>query len=124
MKRHFPLLTILISFMAVLLPAFSAKAQTLLPFGGLVSVSIDCDCSGTVKWIWFTPLYLGGPLTLSGPMAYSSSPPSIYAQQNVGTIGKWHVGDYTPGVQACWIVAGNSCISLPVYGLIVKVGTN
>lgn len=102
----------------------ATQAQTgLLPFGGIVSFTLPCTCSGTL-WIWFTPLYLGGPVVLSGPMIYSPFSTILYANFSIGVPGKWHLGDYVPAIPACFIIAGPTCVPLPAVGLMSKVGTN
>jgi len=108
----------------LLVGASAAQAQTgLLPFGGIVSFPTTCTCSGTI-WIWFTPLYLGGPVVITGPMIYSPYSTVLYGYYNIGVPGTWHLGDYIPGVQACWMYAGTGCVALPAIGLMSKVGTN
>ena len=42
----------------------------------------------------------------------------------IGVPGLWHLGDYNPFPLACWIIAGPTCIPLPAYGVMGKVGTN
>lgn len=106
----------------ILLSTSSVQAQGL-PFGGIVSSRFPCTCSGTT-WIWFTPLYLGGPTVVSGALVYSPFSTILYADLNIGVSGKWHLGDYLPGVQACWIRVWWFCLPLPSLGLMTKVGTN
>lgn len=122
------LITLIISLTLVgtLLPTSLTNAQEMvpgLPFGGLVSFSTACTCSAGL-WIWFTPLYLGGPLVTTGAMAYSPITTRLYANFRIGVSGAWHLGSYIPGVQACWMIVGTGCAPFPVYGLINKVGTN
>lgn len=108
-----------------LLPVSRVQAQTgLLPFGGKVAFNQTCDCSGGQFWIFFIPLLLGGPVVTIGPEVYSPYSTVLYGYYNIGRIGLLHSGDYTPGVQSCWIIAGNSCILLQAYGLMSKVNTN
>jgi hypothetical protein len=126
MKRNFVLLLIAsLALTGALWPA-TARSQGS-PFGGVVSLTIPCMCTRTT-WIWFTPLYLGGPAVITGALVYSPFTSVLYANLNIGVPGKWHIGDYFPGVQACWIpvkISGHwICIPLPSLGLINKVGTN
>ena len=115
-------LIVAISFVFTLLPLQSIHAQTL-PFGGLASFSVPCTCSGTM-WVWFTPLYLGGPAILTGPLVYSPYSTIPFAYYLIGLPGIWHLGSYVPGVQACWMYAAAGCFPLPSFGLMFMVGTN
>lgn len=127
MKKNFAIVFVApLVLLGLLLPSFSAKAQTgsLLPFGGMVSYTMACTCSTSILWIWFTPLYLGGPVVITGPLAYSPFSTLLYGNFNIGVPSKWHLGSYTPGVQACWMYAVAGCFPLPTIGLIDKVGTN
>jgi len=125
-KKQFITLIISLTLVGLSLPV-SSSAQTLpklLPFGGLVSSSVTCTCSPGNLWIWFTPLYLGGPVVITGPLVYSPFSTVLYGYYNIGVSGTWHLGDYTPGVQACWMYAGTGCVTVPSVGLMNKVGTN
>lgn len=107
---------------ALFFPTLTIKAQGL-PFGGIVSSPITCTCSPVV-WIWFTPLYLGGPTVVSGPIVYSPFSTILYANFNIGVPSKYHLGSYIPGAQACWMYAVAGCFPLPSLGIMTKVGTN
>ncbi|MDO8589876.1 MAG: hypothetical protein Q7R69_01215 [bacterium] len=125
MKRK-QLITLVISLTLVglFLPTSPAKAQGLLPFGGVVSFEMECTCTVGFMWIWFSPLYLGGPVVITGPMVYSPYSTILYGYYEIGVSGTWHLGDYTPGVQACWMILEEECIVWPSFGLMGKVGTN
>lgn len=105
----------------VLVHAQTAKRS--LPFGGIVSFPITCNCSGGQSWIWFTPLYLGGPIVITGPMLYSPFSTILYGYYNVSVPTVWDLGDYDSGGQ-CQIIIGTGCASLPFIGLMNKVGTS
>ncbi len=123
MKRKYThTLIVFLVLIGILLSTSSVQAQGL-PFGGIVSSRFSCTCSGTT-WIWFTPLYLGGPVVATGALVYSPFSTILYANLNIGVSGKWHLGDYLPGVQACWIRVWKFCLPLPSLGLMTKVGTN
>ena len=117
---------ILIASLLLFFNANSVHAQTgLLPSAGIVSFKYECDCPYGIWWIWFTPLYLGGPVVFSGPMDYSTFSTTLYAYPwDIGVPGKWHLDDYIPGVQACWVQAGFFCFPLIAVGLLNKVGMN
>ncbi|OHA92556.1 MAG: hypothetical protein A2665_02390 [Candidatus Zambryskibacteria bacterium RIFCSPHIGHO2_01_FULL_46_30] len=124
-KKQFITLIVSLALVGLFLPTSQTRAQTgLLPFGGLVSSPVTCTCSPGNIWIWFTPLYLGGPINIAGPMIYSPFSTILYGYYMIGVPGKWHLGDYIPGVQACWISAKFFCFPLPAIGLMSKVGTN
>src|SRR3989344_498893 len=123
MKRKYThTLIVFLVLIGILLSTSSVQAQGL-PFGGIVSSRFSCTCSGTT-WIWFTPLYLGGPVVITGPMVYSPFSTILYGYYMIGVPGTWHLGDYYPGVQACWVYAVKGCVILPSVGLMSKVGTN
>lgn len=123
-NKKFIGLALLLAFIAIFLPAAQVRAQTtLLPFAGIVSYTTECTCSGTL-YIWFAPLYLGGSVVVTGPMIYSPYSTILYAYYNIGVPGLWHLGDYIPGAQTCWIYVGTACAPLPADGLMSKVGTN
>lgn len=124
MKKNL-VISVLLALAGILWPVLPAQALIQeLPFGGIVSTKITCTCSKGNSWIWFTPLYLGGPINITGPLTYSSSATTLYADLNIGVPGKWHLGDYMPGVQACWMRVWKFCLPLPSLGLMDKVGTN
>lgn len=122
-KGHFPISLIFFALVGLSLPISSAHAQGL-PFGGLVSFTLPCTCSGNLA-IWFTPLYLGGPVPVTGFLAYSPFSTIPYSHYKFGVPFTWHLGSYLPGVQAClMIVPKKGCVPFPVFGLINKVGTS
>jgi len=123
-KKQFIVTSFSLILIGLFLPILSARALiTEDPFGGIVSTSIRCTCSAGNRWIWFTPLYLGGPAVIAGPLIYSPASTILYADLNIGVSGKWHLGDYHPG-RACWIRVSRFCLPLPALGIITKVGTN
>ena len=108
----------------VFLPVSSVRAQFELPFGGIVSFPINCTCAPGNIWVWFTPLYLGGPAVIAGPMVYSVYATRLYANFRIGVPSTYHLGSYIPGVQTCWMYAVVACFPLYSVGLMTKVGTN
>ncbi|MEX2013335.1 MAG: hypothetical protein WD897_00255 [Parcubacteria group bacterium] len=124
-KKHLSTFWALMVITGLFLPSLLAKAQSgSLPFGGLVSFRTECTCSSGMTYIWFSPLHLGGPLTIAGPLVYSSFSTTLYSYYQIGVSNTWHLGDYTPGAQSCWMTAGKSCVVLPSIGLMGKVGTS
>jgi len=102
----------------------TVKAQTgLLPFAGIVSFPEECTCTGNT-WIWFVPLYLGGPVNITGPMIYSPYFTTLYAYFGVDVPTTWDLGDYIEDPGACEIYYGYGCFELPAIGLMNKVGTS
>lgn len=123
-KKQFATLTVLLTLFWSASPVSSVKAQAReLPFAGIVSYSLSCTCSGTL-WIWFSPLYLGGPVVTVGPVVYSPYSTILYGYYNIGVSGKWHLGAYTPGTQSCSMYIGTGCVTIPAIGVMTKVGTN
>jgi hypothetical protein len=111
---------------AVIFPSRLNGQAIGLPFGGYVNYSLPCTCSGTL-WIWFTPLYLGGPIVASGPLVYSPFSTLLFSNYLIGVPGTWHLGSYVPGAQACWMIApppAVGCVPLPSTGVITSVGTS
>lgn len=108
-------------FLSFSLQQTRANALIERQFGGKAIMTIPCTCSLPNFAIWFTPLYLGGPVVSAGPLVYSPSTITheIYAP---GTPMAWHLGKYLPGVQACFIYVGVACVPLPTLGLITRVG--
>lgn len=130
MKKILATLTIFTSLIFFLAFIPNARAQTYFPpFAGLASFSIPCTCSGTL-FVWFTPLYLGGPVALTGPMVYSPFSTILFAYYHIGVPGIWHLGSYIPLAPACWILVPapppvfTICIPLPALGTMFLVGTN
>ena len=123
-NRHPGVFTVFIVLVGILWPTLPAGAQVELPFGGLASFSLPCTCSGNF-WEWFAPLYLGGPVVLTGPVTYSPYSTIPYPYYMIGVPGIWHLGSYVPGAQACWMALPPlGCFPLPSFGLMTKVGTN
>ena len=123
MKKYFSSLIISLVLVGILIPSSPIQAAfDGLPFGGLASFPLPCTCSATLA-IWFAPLYLGGPIAITGPLVYSPYSTIPYAYYMIGVPGVWHLGSYLPGVQACWMYAGVACVPFPTIGLMTKVGT-
>ncbi len=101
----------------------SSFAQAELPFGGFSTFTTPCTCSGTF-YVWFAPLYLGGPVVITGPVVYSPFSTIPYANFFTGVPAVWHLGSYIPGVQACWMASPVGCFPLPSLGIMTKVGTS
>lgn len=120
----FSLLLVLI--VSAISPARSHAQAIGLPFGGYVNYSLPCTCSGTL-WVWFTPLYLGGPIIGAGPLVYSPFSTLLFSNYLIGVPGTWHLGSYVPGAQACWMIApppAVGCVPLPAAGVMTAVGTS
>lgn len=123
-KRFIVPIIFLIS-LGLFLPNPLLKAQTgELPFGGIASFEVVCSCTPGLLWIWFTPLYLGGPVVITGPMVYSPFSTILYGYYHIGVPGIWHLGSYIEEPETCWIEVDDECVLLPSVGLMTKVGTN
>ena len=109
------------------LSVFAGPLPGTLPFGGLVSYSIPCTCSLGSLWIWFTPLWLGAPVPVTGSLVYVPFSSILYAWWMIGIPSTWHLGSYIPGVQACYMLVPTvppSCVPWPAAGVITQVGTS
>lgn len=122
-KKQFVAFVVSLTFVGMFLLVSPVQAQFELPFGGIASFPLPCTCSFTLA-VWFTPLYLGGPVVITGPLVYSPYSTIPYAYYMIGVPGIWHLGSYIPGVQACWMFIGLGCVPFPTIGLMTKVGTN
>lgn len=122
MKIKFIASILLLSFTIFFLSARPIHAQGL-PFGGLANFPIPCTCSFTMA-VWFTPLYLGGPIAITGPLVYSPYSTIPYPYYMIGVPGVWHLGSYLPGIQACWMYVGVGCVPFPTIGIMTMVGTS
>ncbi len=116
---------IIVCFLGGVTFSFSKKnvAQGIgLPaFGGQVLWWIPCTCSPSIA-IFYRPAQ---PSTfIGGPLAYSPIKTLTYLYYNMVTPGVWHLGDYIPGVQACWMQTATVCVPFPVLGLEAHVGTS
>lgn len=109
--------------------AFLGLSEPSLPFGGLVSYSLPCTCPSSVGnlWISFKPLFLGSNIPVIGSLVYVPSSSKLYAWYSIGAPSSWHLGSFTPGVQACFMIApppATGCIPFPSAGVINSVGTS
>src|SRR3989344_6151209 len=94
-----------------------------LPYGGYV-IWVDytmCTCP-PMPYILYTPLWLGGILT-AGPLVYSYAT-ILYAYYVFELPGIWHLGQYTPGGEMCWMYVGEGCVWNPVIGSTFMMGTS
>ena len=97
-------------------------APTGLPFGGLVTSVIPCTCSANLA-IWFAPLWLGN-VPVIGSLVYQPSSTFLYPGYLIGVPGAWHLGEYSPGVPACYVIVPGGCVLIPTYGVIQYTGTS
>lgn len=114
-----------LSFVAGLFFPFhqaQALVPPMLPFGGWPVFILPCTCSFTI-WAWFAPLYLGGPVTATGPLVYVPYSTIPFANFLPSIPAVPHDGAYIPGVQACWMYVGIACVPLPSIGVMGFVGT-
>jgi len=125
-KKQFIAIVLSLALVALFLPVSSVRAQFERPFGGIVSLSIPCTCPGSAgnTWIWFTPLYLGGLVVITGPVVYSRYATLPFANSNIAVPSKYHLGSYVVTGPTCWMYAVAGCYPLTAIGLMTKVGTN
>lgn len=121
MKKTLTFLVILFLAFGVFVPT-KTNAAVLMPFGGLASFSVPCLCSGTLQ-VWFAPLYVAGT-PIVGSIDYSPFSTILYANFLIGVPGVWHLGNYVPGVPACWQPVLVGCAPVPSFGIMTQVGTS
>ncbi len=122
MKKPQIFLASLILTSYFLLPT-SVLAVTGVGFGGLVSVSVPCTCSGGF-WVWFTPLYINSPVPTTGAIYFSAFHTVPYSWYVFGVPGTFELGTFTPGVQECLVATPVGCTILPTLGSMIMVGTS
>jgi hypothetical protein len=99
-----------------------AHAQTSLPFGGLVTFTIPCTCSLSLS-IGFAPLWLGSTPSV-GLLTYVPGATLLHQGYLIGVPSAWHLGQYTPAVQACFVLTPVGCVPIPNVGTISRTGTS
>jgi len=103
-------------FCVLVIPSFS-RAQA--PFGGLEIAMAPCTCTGgSIILHLFAPLYLGTSVPITGAMTAAAGP-TLY-MFNLLRPGAWALGDYTPGIQACWMGVPPFCGLYPTFGFILQ----
>lgn len=104
-------------------PIHKTEAATIgSAFGGLATFTLPCTCSGNLA-IWFAPLWLGN-VPAVGSLVYSPASSVLYQGYLIGVPGAWHLGAYTPSVQACYVVVPGGCVLVPTIGVIQYTGTS
>ena len=107
--------------------ATTSKAVVPLPFGGHELFWVPCTCSAAM-WIYYiTSMDAPGVPSVDfpgGALGYVPYETLLYSAYNVETSGVWHLGQYLPGVQSCWMYAVFGCFPLPVLGTETQVGTS
>lgn len=97
-----------------------SSAQAQMPFGGFVSWVMPCTCSANF-WMMMTPFY--SPVPSAGALVYQPGATIVYANYVIPSPGVWLLGDYVPGVQACYIIIPFGCMVIPSNGVMRQVGT-
>ncbi len=111
---------VFVFFFLIISPVYAIPSG--LPFGGLVNFTLPCTCTGSL-YIWFTPLYFG-PTPVTGSLVFTPFASVLYENYLIGVPSMWHLGDYKPGIQACFIITPVGCIPIPSAGVIGQVGTS
>lgn len=123
MKPIYKLITIvlLLSSFALGYFAISTSAVAPLGFGGRVVFWFPCTCSYSTV-IYYKPTF---PTTLKmASLAYLPEGTLVYSLYNIITYGTSHLGQYLPGVQACYIYVGYGCALVPNDGVMIQLGTS
>ncbi len=103
---------------------FSVDALGLQGFGGFVpSLPVPCTCSGML-WIPFAPLYPQPLLPPFGALTYMPGTTILKPWFRIGVPLTWELGQFTPGLQLCYIGAPPACVILPSNGHMFLVGTS
>lgn len=100
----------------------STRAQSALGFGGFVGYTFPCTCSANF-WLEMSPFYGPSPSPV-GALVYTPGTTIVYAHGMIPAIGVWLLGDYIPGVQACYITIPYGCMVIPSLGVMRQVGTS
>ena len=111
------LVFILIIAIVVALGLFFNKSFAVTPpFGGFVTTSFYCSCSGNFL------LTIGPPL--GGQFIYNNTPQ--FLNEQLPRLGVWALGLYAPMSIGCWVPAGHGCIQigLPLGTITPIVGTS
>jgi hypothetical protein len=98
-----------------------SRAIAALDFSGHLVSWLPCTCSASL-WLFYAP-NVDQPFP-GGALDYSPYSTITYSYYNMMTPGVWHLGQYLPGVQSCWIYVGAGCAPLPVLGHEIMVGTS
>jgi hypothetical protein len=132
-KKSFLFLAFTVVLFAATLVPERAKAQITggAPFGGLVVGVLPCTCPATLGnfWVSYAPLWFGSAPAV-GALVYSPLTTKLHPLYQPVFPGKWHLGTYAPGVQACWminpavLVTGIPCVPFPAAGIITSLGTS
>lgn len=96
----------------------SVNAQ--VGFGGFVTWTLPCTCSANF-WLMMVPLYMPTPAV--GALVYQPGATLLYANYAPVT-GSWLLGNYIPGLQACYIIIPYGCMIIPSMGVMTQVGTS
>lgn len=93
---------------------FGGVNTPAVPFGGaIIGVPIWCLCTAS-WWIPITPL----PPSFPAALMYFPGSQAFLSYNIPRTL--WLLGFYEPGPQ-CLVLAGDSCVPVPVQGLIIPV---
>jgi hypothetical protein len=114
------LVTTFLFLLAFFVPTTSYAV--LLGFGGLQTLAIPCTCSPFIQ-VYFAPMYPNPPFPFAGSLDYGLGT-ITHPYFLVGVPSKWGLGQYIPGVIACWDYAGVACVPRPSWGLMFRIGTS
>jgi hypothetical protein len=104
--------------------ASPVAAQSLMQFGGWVSFVFYCACSNSWLVSYMPPYPLTYPWVTRQLVLTPTTILHAYTQfLTIPVITSWHLGQFVPGVQMCWI-PGTPCIVVPSDGAIFRVGSS
>ncbi len=115
-RKHLVAFGIIASALLIAGSIARVQAQGILMFGGFVTVSIPCTCSGNFL------LTILGPA--GGQFTYHIGTPQFLFHQLPRT-GVWTLGVYSPG-GVCLMWAGKICVptGIPIGTITPLVGTS
>jgi hypothetical protein len=91
----------------------SAQSTSGIPYGGPITASITCTCSGNIL------VYVFDYRTSTAlPLIYQPGISRLYSNFRVSAVGQYHLGTYTPGGPQCQIYSGTSCTTINSQGYI------
>ena len=122
MKKIITTLFVFAFFIGFANVATSGPIPPLKGFGSVARAANPCTCSDA-EYIYMAPLFLSSKPT-AGTVAFVPGGTYQFLDYIGGTVGTTlYLGALLPGMQACWMVAGYTCVPYPNLGPMTYIGT-